>query len=757
MIHPFKTFGLAAGLLLGSTPAAVLLPLAPVVAQQRQAITLEDVWAKGTFAARQVQGFNWMRDGRYYSALDKGEVVQHDVTTGQATQTLVSSQQLRPAGADQPISVDGYEFNADEQKMLFSTATEPIYRRSTRANYYVYDRAAQKLLPLSTGGKQSYATFSPDGRRVAFMRQNNLYVVDLQTMQETPITTDGVVNKLIHGGGDWVYEEEFEVSKAFQWSPDSKQLAYISFDESRVPEYNLQEWGPLYPKDYRYKYPKAGEPNSTVMVSVYDVAAGRTTKMDIGTETDQYVPRIQWTKTPGLLSIQRMNRLQNKLELLHATTATGKTDVAWTDTDKAYVEVTDDLRYLQNGKQFITTSERDGYRHLYLFDMKGKVVKQLTSGPWEVTEFVGLDEAKGIAYYVSAEASPLQRHLYRVNLNGKGKQMLGYPGVAMGVTSGANTLLKLGVQGTDVVNMSPDFRYYLNYHTAANEPVTVSLRTAQDGKEVKVLEDNAALKQRMKDYSFTPQEFFTFKTSEGVQLNGCTIKPANMEAGKKYPVLTFMYGGPGSQRVLDKWNSVDYYPWFQYLAQQGYVVAIVDNRGTGGRGAAFKKATYGQLGKLETIDQGEAAKYLGTLPWVDKARIGIFGWSFGGYLSSLAMTKNADLYKAGIAVAPVTTWRYYDSIYTERFLKTPQENAAGYDENSPVQFANLLKGKFLLVHGTGDDNVHFQNSVAFTDALIKANKDFEQLYYPNRNHGIYGGNTRLHLFRQMTNFLLQNL
>ncbi|WP_460576097.1 S9 family peptidase [Hymenobacter coalescens] len=741
LFKTFKSFGLAAGLLLAAAPAAVVLvPALPAAAQQRQAITLEDIWSKGTFAPRQVKGFNWMRDGRFYSALEGGEVVQHDVTTSQATQTLVSRQQLRPAGAEQPIEVDGYEFNADEQKMLFSTATEPIYRRSTRAYYFVYDRAGQKLVPLSAGGKQSYATFSPDGRRVAFMRDNNLFVVDLQTMQETPITTDGQSNKLIHGGGDWVYEEEFEVSKAFKWSPDSRQLAYISFDESRVPEYNMQEWGPLYPKDYRYKYPKAGEANSVVTVSAYDVAGGRTVKMDIGPETDQYIPRLEWTQTPGLLSLQRMNRLQNKLELLHADAATGKSSVVWTDTDRAYVEVTDDLRYLKNGKQFIVTSERDGYRHLYLFDMKGKLVKQLTQGAWDVAEFVGVDETKGLAYYVSAEASPLQRHLYRVDLKGKGKTRLGEAG-----------------GGTDVVNMSPDFRYYLNYHSAANEPVTVSLRTAQDGKAVKVLEDNAQLKQRMQDYGFVPQEFFSFKTAEGVTLNGTTIKPAQMEAGKKYPVLMFLYGGPGSQRVLDKWNSVDYYTWFQMLAQQGYVVAVVDNRGTGGRGAAFKKATYGQLGKLETIDQGEAAKYLGAQPWADKARIGIFGWSFGGYLSALAMTKNADLFKAGISVAPVTTWRYYDSIYTERFLKKPQDNAAGYDENSPVQFAGLLKGKLLLVHGTGDDNVHFQNSVAFTDALVKANKDFQQLYYPNRNHGISGGNTRLHLFRQMTNFLQQNL
>ncbi|WP_400192630.1 S9 family peptidase [Hymenobacter sp. B81] len=737
--NSFRALSLAA-LLAGAAPAALLLTSAPVQAQQRQAITLEDIWAKGTFAAAQVQGFNWMRDGRYYSALDQGEVVQHDVTTGKATQTLVSRDQLRPAGATEPIAVDGYEFNADEQKILLSTGTEPIYRRSSRANYFVFDRATKQLTPLSAGGKQSYATFSPDGRRVAFVRDNNLFVVDLQTMQETAATTDGVFNKLIHGSTDWVYEEEFEFAQAFWWSPDSRRVAFLSFDESRVPEYNMQTWGPLYPKDYRYKYPKAGEANSVVSCSVYDVAAARSVKMDVGPQADQYLPRVMWTETPGLLSIRRMNRLQNTLEILHADAATGKSEVVWKDTDAAYVEVTDDLRYLDGGKQFVISSERDGFRHLYLFDMKGKLVRQLTKGAWDITEFLGVDEQSGQAYYVSAEASPLQRHLYRVSLKGKGKQRLSAAG-----------------GGTDVVNMSPDFRYYLNYHSAANEPATVSLRTARDGKVVKVLEDNARLKQRMQDYGFAQQEFFSFKTSEGVTLNGSTLKPANFDPARKYPVLMYLYGGPGSQRVLDKWNGGDYYTYFQYLAQQGYVVAIVDNRGTGGRGSSFKKVTYGQLGKLETIDQGEAAKYLGTQPWVDKGRIGIFGWSFGGYLSALAMTKNADLFKAGVSVAPVTTWRYYDTVYTERFLKTPQENAAGYDDNSPVQFAAQLKGAYLLVHGTGDDNVHFQNSVAFTDALVKANKDFEQLYYPNRHHGISGGNTRLHLFRQMTNFLRQNL
>ncbi|SMB93502.1 peptidase S9B dipeptidylpeptidase IV domain protein [Hymenobacter roseosalivarius DSM 11622] len=738
----FRSFGLA--LLLTTASPALVPQIAPqAVAQQKQAITLEDIWSKPTFRAQSVPGFNWMRDGRYYSALDGGNLVQSDVTTGKPVSTLVSAQDLRVPGSSEPLAVDGYSFNADEQKILFWTAEEPIYRRSSKANYFVFDRATKKLTPLSAGGKQSYATFSPDGKRVAFARDNNLFVVDLATMQEKAVTTDGVVNKIINGSADWVYEEEFSFAQGFFWSPDSRQLAFYTFDESQVPEYNMQEWGELYPKDYRYKYPKAGEKNSVVSVSVYDVAAGRTTKMDVGPEADQYIPRVLWTKTPNMLSIQRMNRLQNKLELLHADAATGKTQVVLTDTDPAYVDVADDLRYLSDGKQFIFSSEKDGYRHLYLYDMKGKLVRQLTKGNWEVIGVEGLDEKNGQLYFTSTEASPLQRHLYRVSLKGKGKNRLGEAD-----------------RGVDIVNLSPDTRYYLNYHSAAGEPTTVSLRSGQDGKLVKVLEDNAALRQTLSQYNLGKVEFFDFKTSEGTTLNGWMIKPANFDPSKKYPVLMHVYGGPGSQTVLDNTGggvAFTNYLWHQMLAQNGYIVVSVDGRGTGARGAKFKKNTYANLGKLETIDQGEGAKYLSTLPYVDKGRIGIWGWSFGGYMAALAMTKQADLFKAGISVAPVTNWRYYDTVYTERFLKTPQENPSGYDDNSPVQFAEQLKGKYLLVHGTGDDNVHFQNSVAWTDALVKANKDYQTLYYPNRNHGISGGNTRLHLYRQMTDFILKNL
>ena len=744
----FRFFALAA-LLATNGPALVPGFTSPSLrAQQKLPLTLEDIWAKPTFRSASVPGFDWMKDGRYYSALKDGNLVQHEVTTGKAVQTLVAASALQVPSAAKPVDVDGYSFNASEQKVLFTTATEPIYRHSARASYYVFDRGTQKLTPLSAGGKQGYATFSPDGQRVAFTRDNNLFVTDLATMKETAVTADGVPNKLINGSTDWVYEEEFGFAQGFFWSPDSKRLAYYTFDESQVPEYDMQLWGGLYPKEYRFKYPKAGEKNSMVSVSTYDVASARTVKMDVGPEFDQYIPRVMWTQVPNTLSIQRLNRLQNKLEILHADAATGKTQVVLTDTNPAYVEINDDLRYLAGGKQFLFTSEKDGYQHLYLHDMSGKLVRQVTKGNWEISAINGFDPKSGYVYYSSTEGSPLQRHLYRISLKGTGKKR---------ISDAAN--------GTDVVNMSPDTKYFLNVHSSAGVPAVASLREGATGKMVKTLEDNAKLRQTLTQYDLGKLEFFTFKTSEGVELNAWMIKPSNFDPAKKYPVLMHVYGGPSfgtssTQTVLDNaggGTSFANYLWHQMLAEQGYLVVSVENRGTSGRGSAFRKATYANLGKFETIDQGEGAKYLATLPYVDKSRIGIWGWSYGGYLTSLAMTKNADLFKMGVAVAPVTNWRYYDTVYTERYLKTPQQNPAGYDENSPVQFARNLKGKFLLVHGTGDDNVHFQNSIAFVEALINANKDYQTLYYPNRNHGIAGGNTRLHLYRQMTNFVLGNL
>ena len=586
-----------------------------------------------------------------------------------------------------------------------------------------------------------FATFSPDGSKVAFVRLNNLYMVDLATMTEKQITTDGKWNHIINGACDWVYEEEFSFARAFQWSPDSKKIAFYTFDETKVPEYNMQTWGKLYPTDYKYKYPKAGEANSIVMISIFHLTDNKTTKVDIGKETDQYIPRIRWTNDANILSLNRLNRLQNKMEILHANANTGKTDVILTEESKTYVDVenfADDVYYLTDNKSFVMSSEKDGFKHLYEYDMTGKLIRQITTGNWEVADFYGIDEKSKTLYFTSMEMSNIERQLFSISLDGKLKKQLS------------------NEKGMNSANFSKDFKYYILQNSTASTPLKVSLHKAPTGQLVKVLEDNAVLSKKLEEYNIAPKEFMTIKTSENIELNAWMIKPTDFDPKKKYPVFMFLYGGPGSQQVLNQFDGSNFM-WFQHLAQKGYIVACVDNRGTGGKGADFKKSTYLNLGKLEVKDQIEAAKYWGSLPYVDKTRIGIFGWSYGGYMSSNCLFQGGDYFKTAIAVAPVTNWRFYDTIYTERFLRTPQENATGYDENSPVTYASKLKGNFLLIHGTGDDNVHFQNSISLEDALIKANKQFSSFYYPNKNHGIYGGNTRLHLYTMMTNFLEKNL
>ena len=718
----------------------VLIAQSSTLTAQKKNITLEDIWAKGTFRSQSVQNINWMKDGAFYSASENGKIVKHQVTDGAAVETLFD-QATGVENLGKKLDMEDYSMSSDEQKILISAEGEPIYRRSSREENYVYDLKTKKIAQLSKGGKQMFATFSPDGSKVAFVRLNNLYMVDLATMTEKQITTDGKWNHIINGACDWVYEEEFSFAKAFQWSPDSKKIAFYTFDETKVPEYNMQTWGKLYPTDYKYKYPKAGEPNSIVTISIFHLTDAKTTKVDIGKETDQYIPRIRWTNDANVLSLNRLNRLQNKMEILHAEASTGKTDVILTEESKTYVDVenfADDVYYLADNKSFVMSSEKDGFKHLYQYDITGKLIRQITTGNWEVADFYGIDEKTKTLYFTSMELSNIERQLFSISLDGKLKKQL------------------TNEKGMNSANFSKDFKYYILQNSTASTPLKVSLHKAPTGQLVKVLEDNAALTKKMAEYNIAPKEFMTIKTSENIELNAWMIKPTDFDPKKKYPVFMFLYGGPGSQQVLNQFDGSNFM-WFQHLAQKGYIVACVDNRGTGGKGADFKKCTYLNLGKLEVKDQIEAAKYWGSLPYVDKSRIGIFGWSYGGYMSSNCLFQGADYFKTAIAVAPVTNWRFYDTIYTERFQRTPQENPTGYDENSPVTHASKLKGNFLLVHGTGDDNVHFQNSVSLEDALIKANKQFQSFYYPNRNHGIYGGVTRLHLYTMMTNFLEKNL
>lgn len=720
----------------------LLLISGSVFAQSRQNITLEDIFKRNTFTQRSVYGLNSMKDGKSFASIQRDPqtgkifVAKNNFKDGSLNKALYFQDDLIYKSDTLEMST---AFSNDERKVLIAQDEEPIYRHSTKANYYVYELDSRKIIEVSPNGKQSFASFSPDGRKVAFVRANNLFVKELDgDLKEIQITSDGSLNRIINGQSDWVYEEEFAFAKAFFWSPDGQNIAYYKFDESLVREYSMTVFDKLYPTEYKYKYPKAGEKNSVVSIHVYNLPGQTTVKVDIGQETDQYIPRLRWTTQSSSLCVLRMNRHQNKLDYLLADALSGKSKVILTETDKYYIDIEkEQLTFLKNGKQFINVSERDGFNHIYLYDLNGKVLKQITKGSWEVTELYGIDENTQTVFFQSAEYSPSQRDIFSIKLNGSGKRRLNKKA------------------GTNHATFSADFSYFILNHSTANQPAYITLND-RSGNMVRVLEDNAALSARLVNYKIAPTEFFDFNTSEGISLNGWMIKPADFNAQKKYPVLMFVYGGPGSQSVADAWGGTRN-KWYNMLAQQGYIVVCVDNRGTGFRGSEFKKVTYKNLGKYETADQIEAAKWLASQSYVDPGRIGIFGWSYGGYMSSLCITKGADVFKMAIAVAPVTNWRFYDTIYTERYLQTPQENPDGYDDNSPVNFAHLLKGKFLLVHGTGDDNVHFQNSVVLSEALIQVNKPFEQAYYPDKNHGIYGGETSMHLYSKMTDFIINNL
>jgi dipeptidyl-peptidase-4 len=722
------------GLILGLS-IFLQLGIVSLRAQQKKNLTLDDVWKSPVWRSDGIEDLNWFKSGSQYSTLKEGNIEVFDVKTGSKVRTLVEGKELKVDTS--VLDIQNYTLSPDENQVLIETDIEPIYRRSSRAYFFLYNLTTKSLQAIFPGKKVSLASFSPDGKWVAFCFENNLYLQDVATGKVRPVTQTGKANALIHGSSDWVYEEEFEYWKAFHWSPDSKKIAFLSFDELQVPTYNMQLWTGLYPKDYTFKYPKAGEKNSKVDLSVFDLATGRTLSIEEGSENDQYIARMQWTKNPNLVSVRRMNRLQNKIDLLHIDATNGAVQTVFTETSPTFFEINDALTYLDNGKEFVYSTDKSGYQHLYLYGMDGKLIRPITSGNWEVADFFGVDEKKGLIYFLSTEDASIQKQLYSVSLSGKNKTRL---------TKGT---------GTHSISFHPSFAYFIDNHHSSGQPPVYTL-CQSDGKPIKVLENNQKLLDRLKNYVISPKTFFEITTEKGVRLNASMIKPADFDPTKKYPVLMHCYGGPGHQLVTDAWGGPDFF-WEQVLVSKGYIIVCVDNRGTGGKGSEFRKATYAQLGKLECEDQIDAAKYLAGQAYVDPARIGIWGWSFGGYLTSLCMTKGADVFKTGIAVAPVTNWRFYDSIYTERYLKLPSENASGYDDNSPVTYANRLKGNYLLVHGTGDDNVHFQNAVSMVNALVKANKQFESFYYPNRNHGIAGGNTRLHLYTQMTDFLLRKL
>lgn len=723
--------------------------LAPSLRAQ-QALTNKDIWGSPLFSAEFVGGLASMKDGLHYTVLEEetGAVVinQYAYRTGSKVATLVKASELVPSGGTEPVEMDGYSFSGDEKKMMIETGSEPIYRYSYFAHNHVFDRASKKLVPLSDTrkAKQRLATFSPDGRRAAFVRDNNLFVVDLATMTETPITTDGEWNKVLNGATDWVYEEEFTLVQGYAWSPDGSKLLYLRSDESGVKEFDLAYYkNQLYPSEYRFKYPKAGEANSSISLHLRDLDSGLTYNIPLGTEeADIYVPRLGFTPK-GEPWFMRMNRLQNEKAILTVklpppgTKARPVPTEIYNERSKTYVEVTDDLYFLADGSGFVLTSEQDGWNHIYRVSLKDGARQQLTRGNWDVVGVKGIDEkGKRVVFTAAMSATENQD--------------------VLAIAFGAKLPVPLSPKGGhNDAEFSTGFQYFINSRSTLNSPPMMTLHDGK-GKLVKTLKDNAKLAKTCADYGLQQREFFQFKTDQGMELRGWMMKPPGFQSRERYPVLLVQYSGPNSNEVLDQWDGRGQL-WHSMLAQKGYIVACVDPRGTGHRGREFRHITYGQLGKYETEDHIATAKWLAQQPWVDGSRIGIWGWSYGGYMSSNCITKGADLFKAAIAVAPVTNWRYYDTIYTERYMGLPQDNAKGYDDNSPVFHAAKLKGNYLLIHGLADDNVHYQNAAEMTNALIKANKPFDQFVYPDRNHGIGGGGTRLHLYEMMTSWILENL
>ncbi|NNF22286.1 MAG: S9 family peptidase [Saprospiraceae bacterium] len=700
-------------------------------------ITLEKIWKNREFSNKRVPGFNFMKDGRHYSRLSDNKILKYDLLNGEMVAELLNGQTLKDkAGFNGTIR--NYRFNNDESKIIIESESESIYRRSSKAYFHIYDIKSQVLQAVYEEDKVMYATLSPDGSKVAYVWNNNLYFLDLESEITTPITFDGKFNEIINGSADWVYEEEFSFAKAFFWSPDSKKIAFMRFDETEVPEFTMTNYtNDVYPEYVTFKYPKVGEKNALVSIHIYDIQNDKTLIADTNPGHEHYIPRIKWTKKENTLMIYRMNRHQNKLELLLADANNGATSVIVEENNEYYIDITDDIRFLENGDQFIWSSEKSGFNHLYLYNLEGREMRALTSGDFDVTRFYGVDEKNKRIYYQAAETSPMERQIYSVNLRGKDKVIL------------------TPQKGYNSAQFSSTFDFFVCTHSTINQAPSYKVYDRKMNP-VRVIEDNQELMKKASDVNVQNVEFFKFTTSENVELNGWMIKPDNFDPAIKYPVLMYVYGGPGSQQVTDSWKGYNYW-WYQMLAKQGYVVACVDNRGTGGRGEEFKKMTYKNLGHYETIDQIEAASYLGSLGYTDQSRIGIFGWSYGGYMSSLCLFKGNEVFKAAIAVAPVTNWKWYDTIYTERFMRTEEENPDGYADNSPVNFVHKLKGNYLLVHGNADDNVHFQNTAEMANALISSNKQFDTYFYPNRNHGIYGDNARLHLYTKMTNFLNDKL
>ena len=703
-------------------------------------VRLEDV-VNGKYGQRGTSAIYPMKDGEHYTERsgDGKMILKRSYRTGNVIDTLFNTATAK----DCPFKTfSGYAFSDDEKKIMLHTDVEMIYRRTFKANYYTFEIMRNKVKPLSENGKQQNAIFSPNGRVVAFVRDNNIFLKKLDYDSESQVTTDGNKNTILNGTPDWVYEEEFSCINSMAWSQDSECLSFIKYNETEVPEYSMAMYEgrcpsykqyELYPGAYRYKYPVAGAKNSTVGVYTYVLDDMVTKKMNVLLDEDGYIPRIKYIPATNQLVVMTLNRHQNLFKMFTVNPKSGVAKQLLQDESKYWIDP-DNMDYVTfYPKFFVFASEKDGYRHLYQYSLTGTLMKQITQGAWDVTAYLGYNAATGSFYYQSAAEGPLYRAVYKVDAKGK--------------------VVNLSEKrGTNEAAFSANFNYFINRFSNAETPLLITVND-QKGKVVRTIEDNHALKQELAAIDYSKKEFFTFQNSDGIELNGWIMKPIGFNAGKKYPVVMIQYSGPNSQEVADRWG----FGWEQYLTARGYVVASVDGRGTAARGEEFTKCIYMKLGLLESQDQISAAKYLASLDYVDGNNIAIWGWSFGGYTTLMSMTSSKGVFKAGVAIAPVTDWKFYDTIYTERYMRTPQENFEGYAMTSPLRKAGELDGRLLLVSGTADDNVHFQNSLEFSEALVQANKQFDMQFYTNRNHSIYGCNTRLHLYTKVCRFLDRNL
>ena len=719
-------------------PILIIIISANIFAQKSK-ITLDDIFPNKVYKPAGIGAVQWRKDESAYTFVKFNkesksvEIYEHNIASGVET-PLVEASSLKVEGSDKPVALSNYKWSPDE-KYIMITGVLPARALKSGGSFYIYDATSKNIIrSVESEKEQENIEFSPDGKLVSFVRDNNLFVFDIEKNSTTQLTFDGS-ETVLNGHFDWVYEEEFSIIRAYEWAPDSKSIAFWNMDISQEPKFNITRYDSLYLNIDTMRYPKAGGKNAIVKIGVVNVNSTEINWMDIGTETDIYIPRIKYTMNPNELSIQRLDRKQQNLELLLADSKTGKTRTILTEHDNEWIDIEDDLTFLKNGKSLLWTSEESGYKHIYLYPLGKGEIRQITKGNWEVDKIKYIDETTSTIYYTSKERGAVYNDLYSIKFDGTGKTLL------------------TDAQGSHSITFTPAGKYFLDTYSNSNTPASINLYSAKNELVAELVKPDISFRDK---YEVGQSELFQFTTSDGVALNAAMIKPADFDSSKKYPVLFYNYSGPGSQTVKDEW-SYSNFSFHQVMASSGYIIFMLDNRGTGGRGTEFKHIVYKKLGDWETNDLKEGAKYLSTLPYVDSKRIGIWGWSYGGYISALTLLKDADYFKAAVSVAPVTSWRYYDNIYTERYMSLPDLNPEGYESSAVLNYVDKLKGKLLLIHGTADDNVHFQNSVKFVDLLIASNKQFSTMFYPGKDHGIYGGKTRQQLFTLITKFLLENL